>query len=151
MVGIADPNAWFSVSIEVICRKWSEDSVNFPIEGKQGFLYNVVILSRKQKCFDYRRYFKDTYSLHKHCVYLIPDILSDSIRVTIPSVLGKDKIIEIIDKFIFWLSNSLNSSIPKLSEDGVKALVDDMPEYILNPSNPLAFLAPDMPCSFFRV
>lgn len=151
IMGIADPNAWFAVTIEIISRPWTSKNISFPIEGKQGFFYEVVIVGRQQRCFDYQRYFDDTKPLHKHCVHLIPDIFSNSVRVTIPSILRKDKIIETIDGFIFWLSNSLYSSIPRLSEDGVKALADEMPEYILNPSNPLAFLAPSMPCSFFGV
>ena len=151
IMGIADPNAWFAVTIEIISRKWTSKEISYPIEGKQGFFYDVVIVGRKQRYFDYRRYFDDTKLLHKHCVYLIPDISSTSLRATIPSILGKDKIIETIDGFIYWLSNSLHSPIPMLSEDEVKALADEMPEYILNPSNPLAFLAPSMPCSFFGV
>jgi hypothetical protein len=151
IMGIADPNSWFAMTIEVVSRPWTSKEVSFPIEGKQGFFYSVVIVGRQQRYFDYRRYFDDSKSLHKHCVHLIPDIFSDSLRVTIPSILGKDRIIEIIDGFIFWLSNSLHSPVPRLSEDGVKSLSDEMPEYILNPNNPLAFLAPSMPCSFFGV
>lgn len=151
MIGIADPNAWFAVTIEIISREWSKNNKSFPIAGKQGFLYDVVIVSRKQRYFDYRRYFEDTQSLHKHCAHLIPDRFSNSFRVTIPSILGEDKIIEIIDGFIFWLSNSLHSPILKLSKEEVQALADEMPEYILSPSNPLAFLEPSMQCSFFGV
>jgi hypothetical protein len=150
-IGIADPAAWFSLTIEIISRAWTSKNISFPIEGKQGFFYNIVIVGRQQRYFDYRRYFNDTKVLHKHFVHLIPDILSSSLRVTIPSVLGKDKIIKIIDELIFWLSNSLQSPSPRLSEDRVKALADEMPEYILNPDNPLAFLEPSMPCSFFGV
>ncbi|MCK9375574.1 MAG: hypothetical protein M0P73_05430 [Syntrophobacterales bacterium] len=151
MIGIADPNAWFAVTIEIISREWSKNNRIPPIAGKQGFFYDVVIVGRKQRNFDYRRYFEDTQSLHKHCVHLVPDSFSNSLRVTIPSILGKDKIIEIIDGFIFWLSNSLHSPILKLSKDEVRALADEMPEYILNPSNPLAFLEPSMQCSFFGI
>ena len=151
IMGIADPNAWFAVNIEIISRPWISRSINYPIEGKEGFLYKVVIVGRQQRTFDYRRYFDDTKTLHKHFVYMIPDISSNSLEVTIPSVLGKDQIIEITDELIKWLSNSLHSPFPRLPEDGVKALADEMPEYILNPSNPLAFLTPSVPCSFFGV
>lgn len=151
IMGIADPKAWFAVNIEIISRPWISGSMSFPIEGKQGFFYNVIIVGRQQRYFDYRRYFADTKTSHKHFVYMIPDVLSNSLEVTIPSVLGKDKIIEIIDELIKCLSNSLHSPSPRLSEDGVKALADEMPEYILNPSNSLAFLDPSMPCSFFGI
>lgn len=151
MSGIADTNAWFSMSIDVISRPWISKPISFPIEGKKGFLYDVVIVGRQEKYFDYRQYFDDTKELHKHFVHLIPDAFSKSVRVTIPSILGKDKIIKIINKLIFWLSNSLHSPLSRLSEERVKALSDEMPEYILNPNNPLAFLDPEMPCSFFGV
>ena len=44
------------------------------------------------------------------------------------------------------LSESIN---PKLNV--IDALAEQWPEYVLGPSNPLTFLGPDMPCSFFGV
>jgi hypothetical protein len=151
IMGIADPNAWFAMKIEIISRPWISQNIEYPIESKSGFLYKVIIVGRKQRTFDYQRYFDDTKKLHKHFVYMIPSSISHSLDITIPSVLGKDKIMEIIDELIKWLSNSLDSTFQKLPDDGVKALADEMPEYILSPSNPLSFLTSSMPCSFFGV
>ncbi len=39
--------------------------------------------------------------------------------------------------------NSDDRTVQKLSEK--------WPEYVLGPKNPLTFLGPDMPCSFFNV
>ena len=36
-------------------------------------------------------------------------------------------------------------------DERVEALANQQPEYVLGPANPLTFLWPDMPCSFFDV
>ncbi len=80
------------------------------------------------------------------------DSFNSSIRVTIPAVLGTRSVNKAIQDIVDWVPSSLRRTADKGDQsDKVQRLADDWPEYVLGPKNPLCFLAPDMPCSFFSV
>jgi hypothetical protein len=85
-------------------------------------------------------------------VHICLDTSSYSIRVTLPAVLGSEKVIEIIDKLISATEYTMESGHQINTDDlSVQKLSEKWPEYVLGPKNPLTFLGPDMPCSFFNV
>jgi hypothetical protein len=147
--GIADPEARFGLTVEVLCRPWASWST--PAAGKPGLLYDLMIQARQQRHLDYRRLLESTSRVHEYLVHICLDSMANSIRVTIPAVLGAERVIQIVERLH---EASLYCLVPGLSEpraDAVQSLADSWPEYVLGPENPLTFLAPDMPCSFFGV
>jgi hypothetical protein len=146
----ADPEACLGVTVEVLCRPWASWST--PVAGKEGFLYNINVHARQKRSFDCNRLLQSTSGLHKHVVHICLDNFSQSFRLTLPAVLGAERIIEIMEKVIEASRYCLSYSVPsQAAEDAAQALADSWPEYVLGPENPLTFLSPDMPCSFFGV
>jgi len=145
--GIADPEARFGVMVEVLCRPWAVWST--PAAGKPGLLYDVTIHARQQSHLDYRRLIDSTSRLHEHLVHVCLDSLAKSVRVTIPAILGADRVIQIVERLHEASLYCLVSGLSRPDADAVQRFADSLPEYVIGPENPLAFLAPDMPCSFF--
>ena len=77
------------------------------------------------------------------------DSLAQFFRITIPAILGADLIIQIVEKIYEAVHYCLRPGLSRLDVHDVQKLADSLPEYILGPENPLTFLTPDMPCSFF--
>jgi hypothetical protein len=144
--GIADPEAYLSVTVEVLCRPWTKWTT--PVSGKEGFLYNIHIGARKSRTFDYNRLLQSTSGLHKHLVHLCLDNQFQSVRLTLPAVLGAERIIAIVEKVIDASGYCISSGVRL---QAAQVLADSWPEYVLGPENPLAFLDPEMECSFFGV
>jgi hypothetical protein len=154
--GIADPEAIFNLTIEVLRRPWQSQLQNNQIAGSAGYLYDVTIAARGGRELDYKRYLEDTVYLHPHFVHVCLGLFGSSIRITIPAILGHDLIIHLIDELNRWIPNALrrSSARPGLFDNNselVEKLADQWPEYVLGPRNPLTFLDPDMPSSFFGV
>ena len=146
--GMADPNARFGLTIEILCRPWAPPW-STPIAGNKGLIYDVTVSARQDRRFDYRRFLKITSDLHKHLIHIcLGGRLAKDIRITIPAFLGSQKLIEIIQKIADASLYSLDSSSSWESDE---RLADQWPEYVLGPENPLSFLTRDMPCSFFGV
>lgn len=76
------------------------------------------------------------------------DSVAGSVRLTLPSVLGAPKIVEILAGFYERAKSAAGRSINPLARD-VDAFAAEWPEYVLGPNDPLSFLDPDMPCTFF--
>ncbi|HWG41593.1 MAG TPA: hypothetical protein VN688_02325, partial [Gemmataceae bacterium] len=144
--GIADPEAYLSVTVEVLRRPWTKWTT--PVSGKEGFLYDVRIGARKNRTFDYSRLLQSTSGLHKHFVHLCLDNLFQSVRLTLPAVLGAERVIAIVEKVIDTSGYCISSGVRPQS---AQLLADSWPEYMLGPENPLTFLDPEMECSFFGV
>jgi hypothetical protein len=148
--GIADPEALLNVTVEVLCRPWA--TWKSPVAGSEGFLYDVNIGARHGRVFDFARLLKSTSRVHEHCVHICLDNLFGSFRVTLPAVLGADRVIEIVERFLEVSTSCLSYSHRGQGPEGAaQSLADTWPEYVLGPENPLTFLAPEMPCSFFSV
>ncbi len=145
--GIADPEARFAMTVEVLCRPWASWST--PAAANPGLLYDVMVHARQQRHLDYPRLLESTSRLHEHIVHICLDSMAQSIRVTIPAVLGAERVIQIVNRLHEASLYCLASGLSEPRSDAVQRLADSWPEYVLGPENPLTFLAPDMPCSFF--
>jgi hypothetical protein len=148
--GIADPEALLNVTMEVLCRPRA--SWKTPIAGNVGFLYDIHVGARHSRVFDFARLLKSTSGVHHHCVHICLDSLFGSFRVTLPSVLGAERVTKIVERFIEASISCLSYSRQGNGAEGAAQwLADTWPEYVLGPANPLTFLDPEMPCSFFSV
>lgn len=148
-VGSVPPEMRFMVTIEILKRPWANPAPQ--VDGSQGYLYDATISARKERCFDYRRLLEDTKGVHSHLVYLCLDKFAQSVRITIPAILGSARVIELIQQFIKVTEYTISRNIQiSESDDSVQRLSDKWPEFILGPENPLTFLGPGMPCPFFR-
>ncbi len=67
---------------------------------------------------------------------------------TLPSVLPVQQIMETVDEFREQVVRAL--SLARECGDRAERIAAQWPEYVLPPSNPLAILYPDMPCTFFN-
>lgn len=149
-IGHAPKDMLYIISVNVLKRKWAEASEL--IDGVPGYIYDVTIHIRNERQLDYNNFLSQTKTIHSELIHICLDTFSNSIRVTIPSVIGSEKTIKIIDKLISVTENSM-TRIQQINADdlAVQKLSEEWPEYVLGPKNPLTFLAPDMPCSFFNV
>lgn len=147
--GIADPAAKYGVTVEVLHRPWACPGEAIP--GNPGRFYDIVIGGRQERGFDYSRFLQSSSSLHPHLAHICLDRSALDIRVTIPAVLGADRIIEITERLIEFSRYSLIPNAHARDTGGsVDRLAAEWPEYVLGPGDLLSFLAPDMPCAFFR-
>jgi len=146
-LGSADPALRVAVTVETTDRIWSvpQSSLNYP-----GRLYDVHFLARNQRQFELIRLLESTQRLHRKAIFVCLDQFANGLRVTLPSVLGSQQIIEILNSYLEACRSALTSArdIP-VNDMTVQRIADAWPEYILGPSNPLAFLSPGMECSFF--
>ena len=114
-------------------------------------MYDVTIHARHQSHLEYRRLLQSTSRLHEHLVHICLDSIAKSIRITIPAVLGAEHVTPIVERFYEASLYCLVSGLSQQRDNAVQAFADTWPSYVLGPENPLTFLAPDMPCSFFGV
>ncbi|RYD70665.1 MAG: hypothetical protein EOP84_26305 [Verrucomicrobiaceae bacterium] len=143
--GIRDRTLSVGVNIRVQRRPWSEPSASI---GSPGTLYDIRLFAQDGRSFNVRRLLEDTHRLHPHLVHIVLED-ENSVRLTIPSVLGSIQVIDLIDAFYkAGLSNAHFGGNPAQS---LEILADKWPEYVIGPSNPLSFLDPEMPCSLFCV
>ena len=152
MAGIADPKAILTVAINVLQRPWQTNRPTGRVSTQAGFLYDIVIVGRGEHSFDYSRFLQDTQPLHGDLVHICLDSFNASVRVTIPTILGTRVVNKSTQALLDWVPNSLRRSQGKGDRsDEVQRLAGEWPEYVLGPKNPLCFLGPDVPCSFFTV
>ena len=148
--GIADPQARLGVTVEALCRPWASRST--PVADKEGLIYDVEISARLNQAFDYRRFLQRTSGLRKHIIHICLDHFARVVRVTIPALLGSAEVIRIVEQMMTAALYCLVSrSLRDSDDDSVQRLANTWPEYVLGRENPLTFLAPDMPGSFFGV
>lgn len=145
--GIANPEARLGVTVEVLHRPWAVWSI--AAAGTPGLLYDVTIHARRERHLDYCRLVERTPSIHEHVVHVCLDGSADSVRVTIPAMLGADRVIKIVKVLHEACLYCLVSGFSRSDPDAVQRFADSLPEFVLGPESPLTFLSPDMPCSFF--
>lgn len=165
-VGIADPQQPLSVKIDILRREWLESKPPDQIAGEYGYFYSVAIIPRGDRRIEHSRFLSSTLPLHSHICHICLDYAPCSVRVTLPAVMAKAALIEVIERLIQAAQYALrpdrvrrhfqsDSSPPMDSIEHEKIVTDRMadewPEYVIGPSNPMTFLYPDMPCSFFGV
>jgi len=143
--GMADPNLPIAVTVQVIRRPWATWTT--PALGVPGLLYDVVLVARHQH-LNYRRLLPQIASMRQNVVYICLDGSASTIRATIPAVLGETIVVDTIAHLVESARNSLTSA--ETTTEAVRVAADASAEYIVGPNNPLAFLDPGMPCSFFE-
>lgn len=149
-VGVAPRELSYTLSINFMKRKWAEDTKE--IAGVAGYIYDVSIILRNDKIFKYNELLSGIRKFKRELIHVCLDALSDSIRVTIPAVIGVDSVCNIIDGLINAVDNSITlSTLRDKDKNAVHKLSNEWPEYVLGPQNPLTYLCHDMPCSFFNV
>ena len=165
-VGIADPHRPLSVKIDILRRDWLQSEPPEQIAGKHGYLYSVTIFPRRDRRIDHSRFLSFTLPIHSHICHVCLNHAPCSVRVTLPAVLAKTALIEIVERLVQAAQDALRpervhrhfqanlqSGVDPTERERISAdrLADEWPEYVIGPSNPLTFLCPDMPCSFFGV
>ena len=138
------------VSINSLRRWWAEKVE--VIDGTPGYIYDLSIHLRDNKQFDYSKFLSEARKFKSDIIHICLDTFSTNVRVTIPAMIGSEKVCVIIDELIRLTENSMTLQRPINSDDqAVQKFSEEWPEYIAGPKNPLTFLYPDMPCSFFNV
>ena len=163
-VGIADPRQPLSVKIDVLRREWLKPKSPTRIAGEYGYLYSVTIIPRGDRRIEHSQFLSMTQTVHSHACHICLDYAPCSVRITLPAVLERIALIDVVERLIAAARNALRPGrvrehLQLESEETGDAidrerlitdrLADEWPEYVLGPSNPMTFLSPDMPCSFF--
>ena len=152
-VGTADPNLTVTATVDLLRRPWVNSRQPVQAAGKYGYLYDIMLTARERRRFEYPQFLVNTKSIHTSICHICLDGFQNTLRLTIPAVLGKTSIIGIIKRVIAEARNALRPDRAFGNADQqkifVESLVEQWPEYVLGPSNPLTFLDPQMPCSFF--
>lgn len=147
-IGHADQSERLAMTVEILRMPWAKWSV--PVAGHPGLLYDVRITTRGARHHDYRRLLQWTKAQHKHAVHLCLGNGATSFRITLPAILGETKLIEVIEAFHDGAQNCVRPGADEHSEAAIETRANELPEYVLSPQNPLTFLSPDMPCTFFQ-
>ena len=159
-IGRADPDLVVSVSFSVLRRPWLKTPSTEDVVGGAGYLYDLTLVARGHREFDYSRFLESTQHLHPSVCHISLDNLFNSVRVTVPAVLGEQFVIDVVGGLVRGANNAVRPARSRTFEEAVgepgketvaDAFVGRYPEYVLGPSNPLTFLSPDQPCSFFGV
>lgn len=148
-VGHIDPGETFGMTVEASCRPWAARAK--PVAGKSGLLYDVTLYTRRSRHLDYSRLLPLTRDLHAHFVYVCLDHHATDIRLTIPAVLGADRVIALLERFLELARSCIYPGEWPTYKGTIAQFAASWPEYVLSPENPLTFLSPDQPCSFFGV
>lgn len=145
-VGMVDKSMVVGVTVGVLTRPWAEAGP--PIEGAAGHLYAIRLTALDSRRFDYPALLAGTQRVHGHLAHISLDAFETTLRLTVPSILGATKVVELTEKFLEVARYSVSRSRDYVP-GRVDAQADEWPEYVLGPTNPLTFLDPSMKCSFF--
>ena len=155
-----DPGLLVSVEVNVLCREWLKSPAMDEVAGSTGYLYDATLAARNGRWFDYSRFLKATEHMHSSLCHICLDNSAITLRLTIPAILGATTVIDIYERLIVAAEIALRPEVlwpykeavgDPGNETWADVLAEQYPEYVLGPSNPLTFLGPDMPCSFFNV
>jgi hypothetical protein len=149
-VGSAPAGLAYVLKVNSLKRTWAQNTAT--IDGVPGYLYDVTVVVRGNRQLDYAKFLEGIKEHNSSIVHICLDTFSKSARITIPAVFGSEKVMNIIDATIPLMESSMVMARNINSDDQtVHRLSESWPEYVLGPKNPLTFLCPDMPCSFFNV
>jgi hypothetical protein len=145
-IGMRDKSLPVGLNVRAQRRPWATGLLT---PSEPGHLYDFYLFAQDGRGFNMRYLLERTESRHQHLVHLCLDS-GASIRLTVPSVLGTDAVVALVEAFHDAAINAVRrGGAPDRA--GMNTLADAWPEYVLGPDNPLTFLAPDMPCPFFNV
>jgi hypothetical protein len=155
------------VAISLLVRPTARYPRSWSAADQKGLLYDVRFIAHHPNRFKSADVLKYTSERHADIVHIFLDSLENSIRVTIPALLGATKVIDIINRFDHVCKNTTTPFAHPLGElsekdEEFKKRVKRMnaamnrvarqwPHYVIPPGNPMSFLGPDCPCSFFGV
>ncbi|SRR6266571_1503920 len=141
--------ARYTLTVDWTIRPWvDKSSLKERIAPNPGVLYDVGFQALDGRSLAYDEILSRTQALHARCIHVILDSSCSSIRITLPSVLPLKEVIETIEAFREPVLRSIQPRIER-REDLGDTIASRWPEYVIAPSNPLSFLCPDMPCTFF--
>ncbi len=145
------PTHAVTVQIGRSIRPWVDvGKIDRPFISAPGLLYHaVIVVSNFRNYLRYGDILKFTKSCHKHCIHVKLDRLCHTIELSFPSILDHSIIEDTIKEFHEAASTA---ALPVPQDDKeAERIASEWPEYVLPPSDPLSFLTPDMPCTFFGV
>lgn len=143
--GFADPNMRIAVSIEMMHRPWLARPESF--SRNEGKIYDVNIHARGANHINYRDLIGYCEKIIEDIIHIVLDDFAKSLRITIPAVLGEEKIMDIIEKTIKFTEYSMRPGATQIGSSFINEQCDRWPEKILTPYDPLAFISSSMPCS----
>jgi hypothetical protein len=147
-IGMRDKSLPVGLRVGVQRRPWVSQGLK---PGAAGYVYDFHMWAQDGRGFEMKRLLDETQPLHKHLIHLCLGSDVASIRFTVPSLLGPDLIIMIVEGIHAAAVNLVRRGREELDPEGMNALAREWPEYVLGPENPLTFLGPGMECSFFNV
>lgn len=146
-VGHVDRSPVIGMTVQVITRPWA--TATQTVDGQSGHLYDFNLMSYDRK-FDYPKVLEATRRLHPHFAHISLGGHEDTMRLTLPTILGTAKVIGLIEEFLEYARYGVSRSrSPVVGPPD--AVAEEWPEYVLGPRDPLTFLSPDMKCSFFGI
>lgn len=148
------------ISIEVNVRPWNRQPIPDPsqIAGTEGFLYSVVVITSPPLCFRYDYLLETMQQIRSDAIFYCVYPGRQLIRVILPTVVGKESIIEFINILIHVASESLiQASYPEFDEKeaereerAVQQIADRWSDLVFGPDNPITFLTADSASSLFN-
>jgi len=145
-IGHVDKSPVIGMTVAVLIRPWAPATRQ--IDGTPGHLYDFTLMAHERRKFDYAKLLERSRNLHDHAAHFCLSTFEETLRVTVPAVLGATMIIELVEELLemarYNVSRSRNPAAPD-----AEGIASEWPEYVLGPKNPLTFLSPDMPCTFF--
>lgn len=155
-IGSAPLGLTVSVRIEISARPWIGSRCPKNVSGEKGYFYDVLLTARDNRCFDHRRILQHTETVHSKICHIFLDEYPSSVRVTIPTIIGHQEAIDIIEHLLSNAHLALRPCPPP-SESGdptdryefIQLIARDWPEYVIGTNDALAIIYPDTPCSFF--
>jgi hypothetical protein len=146
-IGVRDKTLPVGLSVRTQRRPWASGPLK---PGEPGHLYDFYMFAQDGRSYEIKYLLELTQPVHKHLVHLCLDSDVSSIRFTLPSLLGSDSIIAIVQALYNAAINAVRRGGNTFRPEDMSALAAAWPEYVLGPENPLTFLAPEMDCSFFN-
>ncbi|MBK1969756.1 hypothetical protein JIX59_10440 [Brevundimonas diminuta] len=144
-IGVVDRSEVVNVLVNVLRRPWAKDVDT--VDCAPGRIYDILLRGGDRRVLDYRSLLERTKATHDRLVHIALDT-GGAVRLTIPAVLGSAAVIELVETWLAVARQNVRRGSTITSETA-NAIAAEWPEYVLGPGHPLAYLGPDMPCSFF--
>lgn len=155
-IGSAPIGLTVSVRIEISARPWVDPGLHKHVSGERGYFYDARLTARDNRSFDHRQILQSTAAIHSNICHILLDACPSSVRVTIPTIIGHQEAINIIDQllssaYLALRPCPLSSTLRDLSEryESINLIARDWPEYVIGTDDALSIIHPDTPCSFF--
>lgn len=148
-VGIKDKLSVLDLRIHRSIRPWVNIAeLNESVFSQSGIIYHANFHTVGLRHFiRFNNVLNLTKKYHDDIIHIILDEFCNVLTITLPSVIGIEKVKEVILYFYKMVQGSLTKSMmPDMDAENISL---DWPEYVLSPHNRLSFLCRDMPCSFF--